>query len=214
MTQTLLFDFDGTIANTIPPLEKITSLFNIISDEIGFNKKVSKNHVERFREMGLREIVKELKIPFYKLPFIARKARTALKTDLEQSIPIEGVVDVLHALKNQGFSLSIITSSKKKDVEDFLQRNNLQFFDFVHSERNLFGKARVIQHFLKKHNLGKGDVVYIGDEIRDIDAAKKAEIKIVSVTWGFNSKVGLQKHMPDFLIDKPKELLEIFEKNS
>ncbi len=51
----------------------------------------------------------------------------------------------------------------------------------------------------------------MGDETRDIEAAKKSKIKIVAVTWGFNSSNVLAQHQPDFLIDIPQQLTEIFE---
>lgn len=210
-TPFLIFDFDGTIANTIPPVENIVRLFNKISKDIKFNKTITKQDVERLREKSLREIVKELHIRFFKLPFIIKKARKELKKDLETSNPFPGIVETLLELKKMGLSLGIITSSKKEDVENFLKRHKLNVFSAIHSESNLFGKSRAISHFLKKQNLQKDDVIYIGDEIRDIDAARKSGIKIISVTWGFNGKKGLLKRIPDFLIDTQEELLKIFK---
>ena len=53
------------------------------------------------------------------------------------------------------------------------------------------------------------EIVYIGDEIRDINAAKKAKVKVIAVTWGFNSKEVLSEYQPDALVDQPQELIEV-----
>jgi phosphoglycolate phosphatase len=49
-------------------------------------------------------------------------------------------------------------------------------------------------------------VMYIGDEVRDIDAAKKAEVAAVSVTWGYNTEEVLTKNNPKIIIKTPSEL--------
>lgn len=49
----------------------------------------------------------------------------------------------------------------------------------------------------------------MGDEIRDIDAAKKTGIKVIAVGWGFNSPQALAAQNPNFLIERPQELIEI-----
>ena len=98
----------------------------------------------------------------------------------------------------------------KKDIKVFLKNNGLNFFGFIYTESNLFGKGRALNNLLIKHRLDPEETIYIGDEVRDIEAAKKAGIKIISVSWGFNSAKLLQKAKPDFLINKPKELLQLF----
>ena len=55
------------------------------------------------------------------------------------------------------------------------------------------------------------EIVYVADETRDIEAAKKAKVRIISVTWGFNSREILKKQNPDFLVDRPEEILRIID---
>jgi phosphoglycolate phosphatase-like HAD superfamily hydrolase len=64
---------------------------------------------------------------------------------------------------------------------------------------------------LRKESLNPEEVVYVGDETRDIEAAKKSQIKVIAVTWGFNSKQVLAAQNPDFLIDRPEELIKVIE---
>ena len=60
-----------------------------------------------------------------------------------------------------------------------------------------------------KQALHPSNVLYVGDEVRDIEAAKKAGIRIAAVTWGYNSKKALEAYKPDYLVTKPEELLQI-----
>ena len=67
----------------------------------------------------------------------------------------------------------------------------------------------MIKHLLKEKNFSNGDMVYVGDEVRDIKAAKKARVRVIAVTWGLNSRKILEKEHPDYLVDRPQELLKI-----
>ena len=62
---------------------------------------------------------------------------------------------------------------------------------------------------MKSFHLKPVDIVYIGDEVRDVEAAKAMGVKIVSVTWGFQSKQILERGEPDYIAEKPKELEKI-----
>jgi len=83
----------------------------------------------------------------------------------------------------------------------------MDYFDFIYSDGSLFGKGKILKRVLKKYEFFKRNVVYVGDEVRDIDAAREAGIKIVSVSWGFNSKEVLGSNKPNYIVDTPAELL-------
>ena len=114
--------------------------------------------------------------------------------------------EVITQLIAHAYSLSIVTSNTKEAVTEFLTKQQLNYFDHIYSDKSLFGKHVVLDNFIKKHSINRDEAIYIGDEIRDIEAAHKAHLKIIAVTWGFNSKAGLVKYHPDYLIDSPQEL--------
>ena len=58
----------------------------------------------------------------------------------------------------------------------------------------------------------KDEVVYVGDEVRDIKAAKRAGMKIIAASWGYNEREALEKYKPDLIVDRPVELIEVVEK--
>jgi phosphoglycolate phosphatase len=53
------------------------------------------------------------------------------------------------------------------------------------------------------------EMLYVGDEIRDIKASKKAGIAIAAVTWGFNSAESLKAEAPEHVVSEPPELLDL-----
>jgi phosphoglycolate phosphatase-like HAD superfamily hydrolase len=84
----------------------------------------------------------------------------------------------------------------------------LGHFDFIHSATNLFGKHRVLRHLLRKQRLSAKEVFYVGDEARDIEASKKCGIPVVAVGWGFQSIRKLRSMNPDYLAQKPSDIVK------
>ena len=85
----------------------------------------------------------------------------------------------------------------------------MNFFDFIYTGKSVFGKSHMINKVIKQRMIGKNDVVYVCDEVRDLEAARKSGIKSIAVTWGYNTKNVLVKENPDFLADTPTELRSI-----
>ena len=97
-------------------------------------------------------------------------------------------------------------------MQQFLTHNGInQYIDEIFGDVGLFGKAASITKALKKINIPKAESIYIGDEVRDIEASKKVGIKVVAVDWGFNTKNRLKKANPDYLISKPQEIMKLIK---
>lgn len=205
MTTISIFDFDGTIANTIPAF---ISILKKMGDAQGI--PIEDETILKLRDRPIKEIFRELGIPLIKLPFIARKSRKEFNKEVAHLKPITGMKDLLLTLKKQGQILGIVTSNSKESVETFLEENDLQIFDFISTNNRVFGKAKSLKKIFKQNDYNKEEAVYIGDEIRDIEAARKVGIKIISVTWGANSREGLSQYNPDFLVDTPKDILALY----
>ena len=201
-----IFDFDGTIANTIPAF---ISIFKKLGETYGIS--IEDETILKLRDRPIKEIFHELNIPLIKLPFIARKSRKEFNKEVAHLKPIKGMKNLLLTLKKQGQPLGIVTSNSKESVKKFLEDNDLQIFDFISTNNRLFGKAKSLKKIFKENELNKEDAVYIGDEIRDIEAARKMGIKMISVTWGVNSHERLSMYNPDFLVNTPEELLALYQ---
>ncbi|BAY85194.1 phosphoglycolate phosphatase [Calothrix parasitica NIES-267] len=207
MTQkVIIFDFDGTIADTVDALVNIA---NSLAVEFSF-APITPEEFLLLKNLTSREIFKYSGIPLFKIPFLLKKVKKELKNKIPELKPIQGIPEALLELKENGSRLGIITSNSKGNVQEFLKINNLDnFFEFVHTGVTIFGKTTIINNVLKQRQIKTQEVIYVGDETRDIEASKKAQIKICSVTWGFNSEEALAKQNPDFLIHHPRELVEV-----
>lgn len=207
MTKILVFDFDGTIADTF---SEFIGIGNKLAEKYSF-KKITEEDIPRFRESDIVGVLRELKIPLWKLPLIVNDGRAELHKIIDNLKPIKGIKVHLEKLHEAGFTLGILTSNSEKNVKRFLEKNEMQVFDFIYSGSSLFGKDKVIRSMLREKKFAAEDVLYVGDESRDIEASKKAQVQVAAVTWGFIARKSLEKFKPDFLLDKPEDLLKIVE---
>jgi phosphoglycolate phosphatase len=202
----MIFDFDGTIADTFAHTMKIT---NILSDEFKF-KKVHDHEIEVLKGKTIQEIIKHLNVPVLKIPNIVAKARTELLKDIESIEPIEGLKQILPLIKQANVQMGILTTNSRENVERFLKVNSMEIFDFIHSTSRVWGKNHGLRKLMQQNQLTAEDLLYVGDETRDIEAAKKEGIKVIAVTWGYNSHAILETFSPDFIAHTPDELFNIF----
>jgi len=202
-----VFDFDGTIADS---LHMGIDLYNNHVAEKLKCKKIEKNEIEDLKGRNTYKLLKDHDINLIKLPILLYRLKKLMSQKMGDIPLIDGIKQVLISLNKMGYKMGVLTSNNKKNVDDFLNHYELRnLFEFIYSEKNVFGKDKAIKRVMKIENLDK--VIYVGDETRDIEACKKVGVPIISVGWGFNTSANLKKHDPDYFIEDPKELLEIAE---
>jgi phosphoglycolate phosphatase len=200
----VVFDFDGTIADSYQAIVKIT---NQLSSEFGY-KPIDEEAMLLLKNLSSREIVKQSEVSVFKIPFLVKRVQKELGKEIANLEPIKGIELVLSQLKHLGYRLGIITSNTEDNVLAFLVRHQLDhLFDFIYSGTTIFGKHRIINSVIKQHQIKSDRVIYVGDETRDIRAAKKSKVGAIAVAWGFNSAEILAQCQPDFLVETPEELL-------
>ncbi|MDY6852295.1 MAG: HAD-IA family hydrolase [Thermodesulfobacteriota bacterium] len=205
---TLVFDFDGTVADTITAYGEA---WNIAAESMKL-KQITPDEISRLRDQKPGDILRYLGLSKLRLPLAAKRMRQELNKNIESLQYFPGMKKALASLKTRYNSLGILTSNSKENVTAFLKNRDLEVFDFIYSGSRIFGKSAVLKFLLKKHKLAAKDVVYICDEVRDIEAARKVKIKVVAVSWGFNSGLILEKERPEALVHEPGELVEALEK--
>lgn len=204
----IIFDFDGTLADT---LDAIVSITNRLARNFGY-KQTDPEQLAQIRNLNSREIIKQSGVSIFKIPFLLRKLKADLHNEIPYLCPIDGIKEALINLKNEGHLLGILTSNSEDNVKLFLKKHGMEnLFSFIYSESTLFSKHKVLQKFMKQHKLYPDEVVYVGDETRDIESSKKIKVKVIAVSWGFNTREALAKQNPDFLIHKPSELLDVMD---
>lgn len=201
----LLFDFDGTIADTF---QCGLEILNSMAAEFGY-RPLGMADIPHARDMRTRELMKFLGISATKMPKISQRGKEELNRRMDKIQPLEGMVDLLRRLHADGFSLGILTSNSEENVAAFLNKFDLKLFDFVYTSSKLMGKGRVIRRILKERKLKPCEVLLVGDEIRDIEAAHETGVHIAAVTWGYNSQQAIASYNPDHLIDTPQSLRKL-----
>ena len=201
----IVFDFDGTLVNTF---EVLLLVINQLSDEYKFGK-IAPEEFDTLKNLSWPAIRKHVGIPLLKVPFIFGTAQKNMFKDIELLKPVAGMPEVLHELNQQGYRLGILTSHPTKNINRFLERYELTQFDFVSSIFSLWGKKSRLKNMLNQHRLSSSGVLYIGDETRDVEAARQNAIQVAAVTWGYNAVEVLKASHPDFIVQTPEELLDL-----
>ena len=202
---TIVFDFDGTIADTLSVVIKIANKF---ADHYGY-KKIPLSDLPKLREKKPSAVLRHLGISIFKLPIVVRKIRFEMNKEIVNLKTAVDLKDTLLSLKEKECVLGILTTNSRENVVEFLKKNDLEVFDFVYSGRAVFGKSRLLKKLMKDKTIPHKNPIYVGDEIRDVDAAKKAGIKVIGVTWGYNTKNALLTSHPDHIAENPEELMDI-----
>ncbi len=128
-------------------------------------------------------------------------------TNMMSPVNIFPLLSELH--HDAHFQIGILTSNTQENVKQFLDKNEMDFFDFIRTGKSVFGKSHMINKIIKQRHVSKSEAFYVCDEVRDIEAARKSGIKSIVVTWGYNTKDVLIKENPDFLVNSPDELKNI-----
>lgn len=205
---TIIFDFDGTIADT---LNVMVALYNRFSPAYGC-KSVALADLPQLRGEHPRTLMKRYRVRWFVLPFLARRIQRAFHGELAKALPHNGVADALHAVHAAGVTMGILSSNTEANIRAFLAANGIEeLFSFVEGHPNVFAKARALRRVLRRRGLSSNDVMYVGDEIRDIEAAKSAHIRVAAVTWGFQTHDALAAARPDMLVNRPEELIALCE---
>jgi len=210
--KTIIFDFDGTIADTI---EIFITITKELADKYHFND-LKDAKIELFKTHSIVDIALHYcHIPWYKLPFVVYEFKQKLVQHSTHTKLFAGILEVLTELKKNGFRLGLLSSSPCKAISNVVSRYDLnQMFDFIQTDAPPFAKERILIKILKKYKLEKNDVFYIGDEVRDIKACHKIDLNCIAVSWGFSDKEILESHKPTVVIDRPVEIIEYLSKKA
>lgn len=195
----IAFDFDGTLADTFPWFE---SVLDEVADEYGFHKP-SREEKAELRHQDTLGILKTLQIPLWKAPRILAHVRAKMQ-DVGPDIQMfAGIPQSLQALARAGVQLAVVSSNSEVNVRRVLGDDIAALFTHYECGADLFGKPAKLKRVLKRGDVDAGEAMLIGDEIRDIDAARATAMQSGVVAWGYNHRDALQAHGPDMVFDTP-----------
>lgn len=199
--KTVIFDFDGTLADSF-------TMCLEIAYELTDNKSLTdQDKVEELKKGSLADVAKELGVAKHRWPLLIVRGRKIMSGKLDELNAFSGIEKALTDLKKDGFKLYIMSTNSEDNISSFLKRHNLNgYIEEIYGGVGLLGKAGKLKRIIKQNKLRAKDVIYVGDEVRDIEAAKKAGIGVVAVGWGFNDVNRLAEDNPDALVYKRTDL--------
>ncbi|MBV6713896.1 HAD-IA family hydrolase [Paenibacillus chitinolyticus] len=205
MEPILIFDFDGTIVDS---KGLAVQLFNELAVKFG-GRRIEEAEIGRLSGLSVPDRLKALHVPLFKLPALLLEAKRNYKQAAVSLQPADGMKELLLALKEQGRTMGILSSNTAENIRHFLDLHGLEMFDFVHSATNLFGKDKAIRGMLRAHSLPADRIIYVGDELRDVEACRRAGVRAAAVTWGFDSEELLAGAGPDYVCRTPEQLAAV-----
>lgn len=202
MPSLVIFDLDGTLADSFPWFCRHV---NDAADKFGFRRV---EDFEALRHADFRQTFRTLQVPGWKLPAIARHMRAVKSRHLDEISLFPGVEPMLRDLSAAGLRLALVSSDSEANSRR--QLGGLQdLFETFDCGASVFGKAAKFRRVVRRAGLAPGDVISIGDEVRDIEAAREAGIACGAVTWGYAAPEMLRAMQPDVLFDAVEDISRI-----
>jgi phosphoglycolate phosphatase len=199
----VIFDFDGTLADSFP---WVLNILDQLADRHHF-QRIDQNDIEQLRSFGAKQMLKRYNVPLWKMPFIARDVRHMMNHDVHKIRMFSGVDRLLQVLANNGVQLALVTSNSFENARQVLGAHNMDLFHYHECNVSIFGKTRRLKKILNHSRILPHEAICIGDEIRDIDAAKKALIPFGAVSWGYTRVNALQAHSPEMIFTDIDEMI-------
>ena len=208
----VLFDFDGTLADSAPDL---ADALNRLLAQHG-HEPLPLERARPFASAGARGLIQagfgvkpgDAEYAALRESFLELYAeRTCVKTRL-----FPGIAELLRELKHRGLAWGVVTNKATRFTEAALLALNLQP-DCVacgDTTPHLKPHPASLLHAAEQLKLAPDACVYLGDDPRDMKAARAAGMRPIAVDWGYHHP---ESGAPgtwdaDALIENPQQLLE------
>lgn len=202
--QLVIFDFDGTLADTFPWFMRI---INDVADRYRF-KRIEPHEVEMLRGMGATEIMAHLGVPRWKLPLIANHMRKRKAREIGETRLFAGVEGMLTRLHDGGVATAVVSSNSEANVRAILGPKLAARMACIECGASVFGKAARFRKVLRRSGISPLEALCIGDEIRDLEAARLAGIAFGAAGWGFTRAEALEARGPNALFSSLDEMAD------
>ncbi|WP_343058260.1 HAD family hydrolase [Deinobacterium chartae] len=203
-----MFDFDGTLADSA---SVAVALYNRVAQPRGWGLLTPEN-LEELRGLSMQGRFVRLGIPPRAVPALVVRLIRLYRAEAAR-VPLHpGVPELLRDLRARGYRLFVVSTNAEETIRAVLARHGLeQAVEEVRTSGRLFGKGRLLSGLLRRHHLLPQRSVYVGDELRDLEASRQAGLRFVAVSWGVDTASGLQRAGPDALVHHPAEITRWLE---
>ena len=209
MKRAVIFDFDGTI------VDSLAAVIKVFEDVTKRSHHFTPEEIEELQHKDPLQIALELNVPKWKIPGLLIKGRRMFRAHMRSIKVHDGVAEVINALRDQGVPLFVLSTNSRANVQKYLRWHGLDtLFTNIYGNAGVLGKTRKLHIVCKNEGLDPATSWYIGDETRDIIGAHGAGLKVIAVSWGYNSRVALADKGPEALVDAPADILTILNEKA
>ena len=205
----IVFDFDGTLADS---LSVLLDIYNKDFAPKWNLRPVDLNEWQRLRQMSFAQGMRSVGVKPYQLASMLPEGRRLVKARAHDIKLFPGATDLLKFLAGRGHHLYALSSNDQAVIREVLEAEGITNQIQVLKSPRLFGKANSLRRLLRQTATPASSAVMVGDEVRDMTAAKKAGMQSVAVAWGFQPEVTLAAHSPTAIVHTFAELRAILSK--
>lgn len=198
-----IFDFDGTLADTVP---WFAGIINEVADRFGF-KRVHRDEYDLLRGFTPTEIMSHLDIPFWRVPAIAAYVKRRLAEEIDEVALVDGIAQVLRELWDADVMIAVVSSNDERTVRQILGPELVGLFDDFECGVALFGKSVKLRKVLRHTRIPIERAIYVGDEIRDIEAAHDVGMHFGAVSWGYNNPASFADYDPEHVFREVDDIV-------
>ncbi|BCA55134.1 putative Phosphoglycolate phosphatase [Nitrospira sp. KM1] len=109
---------------------------------------------------------------------------------------------------------AVATNKSIEYTNVILQGLGSHHFQYVVGGDNGFGlkpDPGMLLHIMEQMHIPKENAVLVGDSTNDINGGHNAGIRVCAVGYGMGNRQKMAACQPDWFIERPEELMEIFE---
>ena len=205
----LIFDFDGTLADTLPHLincvQKCIDKYNL--------RQFTKEDVHEYNGGVLGNILKEFGAKEEQVPEIEKYFASIFLDNIADICLYDNVSQTLKDLKQKGYTLAVATNRGRETIIPLLKSLGIiSEFEIIISESDVENKKPnpdMINLILNKLNYSENETLVLGDTKFDILMSQNANCKSCYVCYDTKLDNDIVKLNPDFTIHNFKELNNI-----
>lgn len=205
MIHVVAFDFDGTLANTYPWVESV--LVEVCQT---FGLRVPERHeYDAFRQLDTRALLRALKIPLWQAPRILTDVRRRMQSVVSSIDLFPGIEAAVEDLFQAKITLAIVSSNAEDNVRHIIGTSMASRFAAFDCGIDLFGKAARLSRLARLFDVAPQEIMLIGDEVRDIEAARQAGTQVGVTAWGYSSVEILAQYQPDVIFTASSDIPQL-----
>lgn len=210
--KTVIFDLDGTLLYT---LEDLKDSVNFALSKFNYPQK-NLEEIRKFVGNGVK-VLMELSIPQGENNKNFDECLAIFKTHYAQNMynktkPYDGIIEMLETLQQQGFRTAVVSNKFDLATKELCKKYFAEKIEIAIGESENIRKKPAPDSVFKVMeilNSNKTSTYFVGDSEVDIQTAQNANIKCISVTWGYKNEEFLLKNGAKFLANSPQEILKI-----